>query len=427
MMFTVQAFYNPHLAPGAKRVDAVLTVACDAPDGAPAAAGGGGATRFVAIVLDCSGSMFGDGKIEAAKHAARRAIASLPADTLFNVIAFGDDAYALVKTAPATPANKALADRQVQHMGNAGGTRMSRALAAVRAEVSALPGAIAWAYFLTDGANEGEKPAALAREIDACKGLFQCDCRGIGVGWEPSELRHISNALLGTADAVPNPEKLDADFNASLQAALAKGVSGVALDLWKPATVKLVSLRQMQPDNVDITALGRPKSERVTSFNIGSWGQETRDYHAVFEAEGGEVGDEMLVCRPAVVWSAGGVDQKSPPSPPIVATWSEDAELTTRINPEVAHYTGQAEIAASIREGLAARDRGNIEEATRLLGRAAQLAQVSGNDEVTRRLAKVVDVVDAEQGTVRLKKDVSKGEELELEMGGTRTVRRAAT
>ena len=46
---------------------------------------------------------------------------------------------------------------------------------------------------------------------------------------------------------------------------------------------------------------------------------------------------------------------------------------------------------------------------------------------MTRRLTKVVDVVDAAEGTVRLKSNVSKGEELELEMGGTRTVRRATT
>jgi len=315
----------------------------------------------------------------------------------------------------------------VQGLGNLGGTRMSRALGAVRDEVAALDGAIAWAYFLTDGANQGEPPAALADEIERCKGHFQCDCRGIGTDWEPDELRRISNALLGTADAVPDPAQLDADFNASLKAALSKGVSGVTLDLWKPATSKLVSLRQMQPDNVDITALGRAKSERVTSFNIGAWGREARDYHAVFEVQPGDVGDEMLVCRPSVVWSAGGAEQKSPPASPIVATWSEDAALTTRINAEVAHYTGQAEIASSIQEGLAARDRGNLDEATRLLGRAAQLADESGNEEITRRLSKVVDVVDAEQGTVRLKKNVSKGEELELEMGGTRTVRRAST
>ena len=107
-----------------------------------------------------------------------------------------------------------------------------------------------------------------------------------------------------------------------------------------------------------------------------------------------------------------------------MATWSRDADLTARISPEVAHYTGQGELANAIKEGLEARGRGNAEEATRLLGRAARIAYESGNEDVTRRLAKVVDLVDAQEGTVRLKA-ADKGAALELEMGGTRTVRRS--
>ena len=40
-----------------------------------------------------------------------------------------------------------------------------------------------------------------------------------------------------------------------------------------------------------------------------------------------------------------------------------------------------------------------------------------------RDLKKVVDVIDADSGTVRLKSSANKGAELELDMGGTRTVR----
>ena len=89
----------------------------------------------------------------------------------------------------------------------------------------------------------------------------------------------------------------------------------------------------------------------------------------------------------------------------------------------MAHYTGQGELASSIQEGLEAKARGDEDKATRLLGRAAQIAQQTGNEEVTRRLKKVVDVVDADAGTVRLKRS-DKSADLELEMGGTRTVRR---
>ena len=43
----------------------------------------------------------------------------------------------------------------------------------------------------------------------------------------------------------------------------------------------------------------------------------------------------------------------------VKAKWSDDEGLTTRINPEVAHYTGQTELAEAIQEGLAAKAAGD--------------------------------------------------------------------
>jgi hypothetical protein len=67
------------------------------------------------------------------------------------------------------------------------------------------------------------------------------------------------------------------------------------------------------------------------------------------------------------------------------------------------------------------------DQATKLLGNAAKIAASSGNEEVTRWLKHVVDIIDAPQGTVRLKTAVSKADELVLDMGGTRTVKRKAS
>ncbi len=156
---------------------------------------------------------------------------------------------------------------------------------------------------------------------------------------------------------------------------------------------------------------------------LGAWGAESRDYHVTIEVDGGTEGDEMLACRPSVVFSDNGVEKKAA-GQPVVATWTVDEGLTTRINPQVAHYTGQTELADSIREGLEAKERGDVDQATKLLGKAAKIAIATGNDDVTQRLKKVVDVIDEDQGTVRLKSNAGKAEILELDMGGTRTVRR---
>ena len=105
------------------------------------------------------------------------------------------------------------------------------------------------------------------------------------------------------------------------------------------------------------------------------------------------------------------------------AIWTADEALSTRINPHIAHYTGQAELAQVIQDGLEARKQGDEELATAKLGRAVKLAQDSGNDDTAKLLAKVVDVVDAATGTVRLKRKVDDADEMALDTRSTKTVR----
>ncbi len=83
----------------------------------------------------------------------------------------------------------------------------------------------------------------------------------------------------------------------------------------------------------------------------------------------------------------------------VKAMWSNDDTLTTRIDPAVAHYTGQAELAEAIQDGLAAKAAGDTDTATVKLGRAVQLAEETGNDEATTRLRKIVEIEDAGTGT----------------------------
>jgi hypothetical protein len=107
----------------------------------------------------------------------------------------------------------------------------------------------------------------------------------------------------------------------------------------------------------------------------------------------------------------------------IKAMWTSDQELSTRISREVAHYTGQAELADCIQDGLEARKRGDVGTATFKLGRAVQLAAESGNDGTMRLLQAVVDVDDPATGTVRLRHDVAAVDEMSLDTRSTTTVR----
>jgi hypothetical protein len=190
-----------------------------------------------------------------------------------------------------------------------------------------------------------------------------------------------------------------------------------------PKMARVVSVRQMSPTIVDLTGQVVAQDERTFDYPTGPWGTEERDYHVVLELkQPGAIGEQLRVARTAVVTGDTVENQ-----PAITVTWSDDDRQTALIDPHVAHFTGQAELAQAQREGLAALDRGDAQTATVQLGRAIQLAQQSGNDEATVRLKKIVDVVDADQGTVRLRAGVNKIDLLDAEVSATRTVRRAPT
>jgi len=421
MQFKIESFFNPHLSAGADRIDAVLTVSAAPGEGPAVNIRHGG--RAIAFVIDRSGSMQDDRRIEAAKHAARICIDLLDETTRFCVIAFNHESRVLIPLSPATLQNKERAHREIKRLTGDGGTVFSAALLATREQLLRLDGGIRYALFLTDGENDAEDKAALGHAVDCCKGLFQCDGRGVGSDWTKTDLTFIANTLLGNADIIPNAEMMETAFREAIAAALAKGVADVRLRLWSPKTVTLATIKQVSPEIVDLGTLKVRKDDKTIEVPTGAWAGESRDYHLTLTFAPGEVGDEMLACRPSVVYESDGKEVVTAAAP-VVATWTSDATLATRISPQVAHYTGQQELADSIREGLAARERGDVDQATKLLGNAAKIAANSGNEEVTRRLKHVVDIVDAPQGTVRLKTAVSKADELVLDMGGTRTVKR---
>lgn len=418
MDFTLESFFNPHLALGANRLDAIITVT---------ATGSGGTTtrnkKAVAYLIDTSGSMGSANKLAMAKVALRQAITLLDNECSFSIIAFDNRARAIVSMVPATPANKQNAYEQINRLNSNGGTSMSSALWLANGEFAKAPDAIPYAQFLTDGENSPSDATSLADALNACEGQFTCDCWGVGVQWRPDELRMIAGRLLGAADAVPDPDHLEETFRKALTRALAKGVGNVRLRLQLPRTSTITALKQMNPEIVDLRQLAHSSDGRTTDIPIGAWSSgESRDYYVAFQLEPQSEGEEMMAGRPRIAYLQNG-NEVVTEGQRIIATWTADAALSARIDPNVAHYTGQEELADAIRDGLEAKARGNNDTATVLLGKAAKIAAQTGNDDVTARLKKVVDVIDADTGTVRLKSSVSKGAELELDMGGTHTVR----
>ncbi len=419
--FSAQVFQNEFLPAGADTVDAVVTVSAS-PGASVGVQQRGDAVEI--IVIDTSGSMQEEGgrKMRAAIEATQAAIDTIDDGCHFAIVGGTAGAYMIYPNeglAVADERSRHEAKQAVARVRAQGGTAIGSWLRAAAYLAAQRPGAIAHALLLTDGKNQNEKPAELDARIAECIGRFQCDARGLGVDWDISELRKVASALLGTVDIIPRPEDMHAEFTRLTEAAMGKQIGSVALRLWTPKGSVCEFVKQVAPSLEDLTALGTAVNPLTSDYPLGAWaGEEDRDYHIRVRIPVGAVGDERLAARIMLV-----VDDTEQPAALVRAIWTDDERLSTRINREVAHYTGQAELADAIAEGLAAREAGDGATATVRLGRAVQLAHESGNDDTVRLLQKVVEVDDAASGTVRLRRDVEKSDEMALDVRSTRTVR----
>jgi hypothetical protein len=419
--FTVDISQNEYLPEGGDDVDAIITVT--APDtglAAPTTNSGGAEI----IIIDCSGSMRSpQTKIEQARAATAAAVDVIKDGVAFAVIAGTEKAVPIFPLdyglAIADDQTRYLAKQAVSGVLPRGGTAIGQWLRLANTMFGTHPAELRHAILLTDGQNAHETPEQLGEAIALCEGVFSCDCRGVGTDWEVSELRRISSALLGTVDIVPDPAGLAADFAGMMENAMGKQVADVALRVWSPQHASVRFMKQVAPTVEDLTGRRTQSGPQAGDYPTGAWGAgESRDYHLCVRVNPAAIGQEMLAARVSLVVGSDVVGQGL-----VRAVWTNDEALSTRINANVAHYTGQAELAQAIQEGLEARKQGDEDTATAKLGRAVALAEQSGNDDTAKLLAKVVDVVDAATGTVHLKKKVDDADEMALDTRSTKTVR----
>ncbi|MEV3860778.1 VWA domain-containing protein [Streptomyces sp. NPDC050095] len=436
--FSVDVYQNEYLPEGGREVNAIVTVTSTGGGtigsavGAPHLYGsGGGPDAAVALMVDCSGSMdYPPTKMRGAREASAAAIDTLRDGVHFAVIAGTHVAKEVYpgggRLAVADPTTRDQAKQALRKLSAGGGTAIGTWLRLAdrllsSAEVPA--SSVRHGILLTDGRNEHESPEDLRTTLDATAGRFTCDARGVGTDWEVKEVTGIASALLGTADIVADPAHLAADFTQMMETAMGKEVADVALRLWTPLGSEIKFVKQVAPTVEELTERRTEAGPRAGDYPTGSWGDESRDYHVCVQVPHADLGQEMLAARVSLVIPQGDGPAQTLSQGLVRAVWTDDMAASTSINPQVAHYTGQAELAQVIQQGLDARKAGDADGATAKLGRAVQLAALSGNADTAKLLSKVVDVVDAAEGTVRLKAKVAEADEMTLETRSTKTVR----
>ncbi|MFC3577628.1 VWA domain-containing protein [Streptomyces yaanensis] len=434
--FSMDVYQNEYLPEGGREVNAIVTVTATGGGTMGSAvraphlySPGQGPNAAVAIMVDCSGSMdYPPTKMRNARDATAAAIDTLRDGVHFAVIGGTHVAKEVYpgngRLAVADATTRDQAKQALRRLNAGGGTAIGTWLRLADRLLSSADVSIRHGILLTDGRNEHESPEDLKAALDSCAGRFTCDARGVGTDWEVKEVTGIASALLGTADIVADPAGLAADFTRMMETAMGKEVADVSLRLWTPVGTEIKFVKQVAPAVEELTGRRVEAGPRAGDYPTGSWGDESRDYHVCVQVPAANIGQEMLAARVSLVIPQGdGSAQNLGAQGLVRAVWTDDMAASTSINPQVAHYTGQAELAQAIQQGLDLRKAGDFDGATAKLGRAVQLASASGNADTAKLLAKVVDVVDAATGTVRLKAKVAEADEMTLETRSTKTVR----
>ncbi|MEU0567617.1 VWA domain-containing protein [Nonomuraea sp. NPDC005983] len=416
--FTLHIDQNKYLPLDGREVHAILTITST---GTVTGAAAPSSQAAEVIIIDTSGSMSGS-KIRDARQAAATAVQTLRDGVNFAVIAGTETAKVIYprgdQLIQASPATRSEAQQAIKRLSAGGGTAIGRWLQLASRLLSAHPQAIRHAILMTDGQN-GEREDVFASALASCEGSFVCDSLGVGDDWVPAELRKVAEALLGTFDFVRNQGDLAEYFRQLTQTSMSKTVAELAMRVWVPQTATLKFVKQVSPTLLDLTGKRTDVNPLTGDYPTGSWGAEDREYHLCVEVPQGQIGQEIR---------AGWVKLLRPDTQEVFASgnvlvqWTDDLAQSTQINRKVAHYTGQAELHELIQDGLSARAAGDVGVATARLAKARELAVESGRSDTARLLDKVVEV-DPGSGTARLRSNVDKADEIELDTGSVRTSR----
>ncbi|WP_329104598.1 VWA domain-containing protein [Micromonospora sp. NBC_01699] len=432
--FDISTHYEMYLPTEGTLVDVVATVR------STGTAAGDGRSGSVAphlaevILLDCSGSMGSPtSKLIQARRAAAAAIDALPDGVRFAVVAGTHTAEMIypgvARLTVASDATRAAAKEALRRTGAGGGTAMSSWLRLAARIFEEVPGSVRHAILLTDGRNESEPVTELDAVLGECAGHYTVDCRAIaerpGVhAWRGTELIRIADAL-GANPVVPveDLDRLSAEFTQLVAGALGQRTADVRLRVRTSALAGVRFVKQVYPTIADLAELAQPVDGQTTDYPIGSWGEGHRDYHIGLAVQPMAANETRRVAWlsllvPGAVEPADAVPDRDRPDrvgaaevgqTAVAVEWTEDIARYTGINPTVAHYTRQQELAVAIRAAWEAFDERRLADAEALMGRAVALAYAAGAHDKLAVFGRVVEIEDGAAGRVRLRSDVDPG------------------
>lgn len=384
--FQFKVYYNPWISPTTNSVWGVVSVTAQQPQVQTTQA------TAISLICDASGSMQGN-KFNKMIETVENLLETVPAGVLFSIIMFDDRAHEALPLTPIrsdTDRNGLISvfRRNMRSFKLFGGTAMSTGIyQALKTQGNLPPEIVQYGIFLSDG-NNTEPEAALVGAVKAAADTKMHLCAyGYGSDWNPDQLTKMAQITQGwMPKVVPAPDELSAEFQALVARMTQTVASDVVLQLWTPTGARILSLSQAYPNWI--------KGEAADIGDGHTWvvpvppmaAGDHRDY--VFHIELANVGAKIVACKPSVVYVAGGqrIEEKGDQSTWVILQQTTNPAQYSQVDPVVSGYLGQGQLANATRAMTEALAKGDAAAAERHRTEALNLAQATGNRQMTQIL-----------------------------------------
>ncbi len=359
----------------------------------------GGGSRLplnLGVVIDRSGSMYDERRLEFVTEAVKFLADNLTADDKVSIVAFADRAKVLITPEAArdkSAVKRAIDDIDLLDIG--GGTQMALGMKAAIDEVkkNLSPDRLNRVLVLTDGQTYEE--TACIDLVEKNRGEISFSTMGVGVEFNEKLLQRIAQDSNGKYHFIGDPAEIPGIFEDELEGLRAVSLRNGRIEVTLSQGVQVREAFRASPE---IYVLGTPLvgEDRKIGYEIG-------------DLQAGVPGSVLLTLvlpprKPGQVrilqstfhYEVPGGSEKTVECD-LAVDYTLDRTLTSKRNGRVMNLVDQVSIAklqAKAEEELKA---GNVDRATRLLGNALQGTQRMGNVKATQALSGLIDQIKKTQ------------------------------
>lgn len=363
------------------------------------AGGAGGGSRLplnLGVVIDRSGSMYDERRLEFVTDAVKFLADNLTADDKVSIVAFADRAKVLITPEAArdkSAVKRAIDDIDLLDIG--GGTQMALGMKAAIDEVkkNLSPDRLNRVLVLTDGQTYEE--TACIDLVEKNRHEISFSTMGVGVEFNEKLLQRLAQDSNGKYHFIGDPAEIPGIFEDELEGLRSVSLRNGRIEVTLSQGVQVREAFRASPE---IYVLGTPLvgEDRKISYEIGDLQAGVPGSVLLTLVLPPRKPGQVRVLQSTFHYEVPGGSEKTVECD-LTVDYTLDRTLTSKRNGRVMNLVDQVSIAklqAKAEEELKA---GNVDRATRLLGNALQGTQRMGNVKATQALSGLIDQIKKTQ------------------------------